>query len=447
MKEETKKKLCKISKIVGFAITFGFAVFGALCAAMLIGNGSKKDDIKTLGSSLVLNEVRSERNIKPRKAPDFSNAENLFNTDNAIHDVYFYESYASPNANYDTYLMDLAGGYYYFCSDYDTTASLVMFEDTLANVNGFGEYVGQFGWGTHVNYSDNGYMAMHASGLGWSKGRYIYVPSGGRVLSISFPYQGSAYLYLVDTLQVPASSYVYLGDNWNPLKAFGDTLSEKGGYLLTEETWTYGSQTYKSLVISGLVFRYEGVVYDRIQMHAKPLNALHYPYVDSSGTIVESPSTQNSGPNEVYVLDYVGFAQSWLDDGTLPVSGVLRVMVGGKADTPSSSGKLPYNGSLQWVTSSRTIEIIDNNGSTTGRYNNRFSYMTDLEFVNMLAEYESEPIDVVNSGQMFGLFTNAFDSLLPILSISILPNISLGMLLFIPLIGAIIVIIIRVVKK
>lgn len=50
-------------------------------------------------------------------------------------------------------------------------------------------------------------------------------------------------------------------------------------------------------------------------------------------------------------------------------------------------------------------------------------------------------------GNVFILIKNGFESIMPLLSLMILPNISLGMLVFLPLVGTIIIVIIKLVKR
>lgn len=456
MKEETKKKLCKISKILGFAITFGFAVFGVLCAAMLIANGSgKKDDIKTLDTSLVQNEVRSERNIKPRKAVNpednllnnytfelSSNEWNYYDTSNNARFIWN-TGYHSLVWNSD----DMPSGYYRLSGSMPLLNFPAGFWVTQASVNAIRGIAPE----QPVFLSTNNYRLLFNLDNQDKYNYYFYLDWG----SVSFPYfmlncstSSDLYLELVDTIKIPASSSVYLGENWNPLKVFGDNLSPKGGYLILNQNWTYGTYTNPTIRLDGLLFKYEGHVFDRITIGLKPLNATHSPYVDSSGNIV-NPS-DNSGTQEIYVLSFVSFSQSWnrvadLGNGVY-VTYSVPVLSAGKADTPVG-GKYPYNGSVIWSSESRTIQIIEDKGTTGERFDNRFLGMTDLDLVKFLSQYQSEGIDVVNTAGMFSLFNNAFSSLLPILSVSILPNITLGMLLFIPLVGGIIVVIIRLVKK
>lgn len=436
MKEETKKKLCKISKIVGFAITFGFAVFGVLCAAMLIGNGSKKDDIKTLDTSLVQNEVRSERNIKPRKAPDIEGAFNYAVRGRTFEHcsfsitsgtlMYVRESVSGEILTLDE--EDLPSGYYYFDFGRNDVGwiyhDIYVYNDIL-EVSGLG--------GEKEVYS--GFATGSMSGIS----QYVYIDWN----NIGFDYISFRWanvgIYLIDTLELPVSSSISFPESFSPLGLFGDSVTNNGGYVYLPNAT--GNEL--DIEITGLLFKYGGVVYDGI--HIECVRALSMGYINDDGELVK----QGGANDYMWALSWIKFYQRY--KGQNPQDGIVVVMSELKSVTDNANDMpVAFTGRTQWVNrSDRTIQIIDDLGTITGRYDGRYSDMTDKKLLEWVSSSFSlgNSLGVMGNNSVFDIFTNAFDSVLPILSIAILPNITLGMLLFIPLIGAIIVIIIRVVKK
>lgn len=449
MKEETKKKLCKISKIVGFVITFGFAVFGVLCAAILIGNGSKKDDIKTLDTSLVQNEVRLERNIKPRKAPDFSGADNLLEGAYNDEGVAFFDDHAEASDSFRVYCLELGKGYYFLNKAYlDFPAFVVGFSN--ASVSDLESLCDLAREGT-LQYPSN----LGPLGIIWAGNNPSYFYFSGGSITISTQVWVYPSLYLVDTLEVPPSDVINFPSNWSPMALISDNLSVKGGYAFVDVSpASYESLVPITVTLRQNLFRYDGKVY----------NEMVFTFVDlSHGDGYIQDDGQPWKPWEKTVADLrtnthvfglysLRFNASFSGESIVALSPVY-------SDTPFQTGGGTYypatvflpTGEYRWVNPKVTyIEVIDSvDIDLSTRYNGRYSDYSDLALLAYINGYLSEGnyLSVGASGGVFDLMTGAFNGLLPILSVQILPNITLGILLFLPLIGGIIVIIIRVIKK
>lgn len=439
MKEETKKKLCKISKIVGLPLLSALP-FGALCAAMLIGNGSKKDDIKTLDNSLVQNEVRSERNIKPRKAIEDNTyliSEVGFGGEHiAVENLHTFRAGASvvwsvyglnssvSNLPFGYYVANVnEGGRFNLLSGGSDSWSA--FNDAVA----VRDYEG--GESLHSWVGDNLVI------VGTSLEQTYFYYDGSK--DFYFEYFGNLVIQLVDTLEIPPSSSISFPESFSPLGLFGDSVTNNGGYVYLPNA----SGNELDIEITGLIFKYGGVVYDGI--HIECVRALSMGYINDDGQLVK----QGGANDYMWALSWIKFYQRY--KGQSPQDGIVVVMAELKSVTDNANDMpVAFTGRTQWVNrSDRTIQIIDDLGTITGRYDGRYSDMTDKKLMEWVSSSFSvgNALGVMGNNSVFDIFTNAFDSVLPILSIAILPNITLGMLLFIPLIGAIIVIIIRVVKK
>lgn len=453
MKDETKKKLCKISKIVGFAITFGFAVFGVLCAAMLIGNGSKKDDIKTLDSSLVLNEVRSERNIKPRKAPDLGDSVNLFDNPDYVEDgCYAYSTYMDGASSsfdpYSVYVLELSAGYYYL--KFPNPSSYIsgyLFNQSLTNVKS-ALALSQLG---RFDYPDGWQVSTI---VGSNTSSYFYC-SGG-VCTFSGYRNNLLGLYLVDTLGLPAQNLVSFPNNWSPMALISDNLSVKGGYAFVDVSpATYETLVPINITLKQNLFRYDGKVYDEMVFTFVDLSHGDG-YIQDDGQPWkpwEKTTAELSSSLHVFGLYSLRFNSSFRGESIVALSPIYSdspFQTGGDGTYYPPTVYLP-TGEYRWVNPKVTyIEVIDYSfGSGSTRFDGRYFDYSDLALLTYLNGYVSEGnyLAIGASGGVFDLMSGAFNGLLPILSVQILPNITLGILLFLPLIGGIIVIIIRVIKK
>lgn len=93
----------------------------------------------------------------------------------------------------------------------------------------------------------------------------------------------------------------------------------------------------------------------------------------------------------------------------------------------------------------QNIRLFDynlKNNASIGEYNSQYT-IYDVFFLNNVSSSGSTG----QIGDVFGMFTTAFNGLTGLFSISILPGITIGVLLFLPLIGIIVFAIIRVIKK
>lgn len=139
--------------------------------------------------------------------------------------------------------------------------------------------------------------------------------------------------------------------------------------------------------------------------------------------------------NDLWYLSKVMYGT---ENGKLDI--VYQPSWGVKAD-----GNSYFKGSYEWTsdiyrfikveTLTESNIVLDNVGHSP------------RQWLNILTTSEGNGYYEGSTGDAFGLLTAAFSAIIPLFSVMVLPNITLGLLLFLPLIGAIIVLIIRVVKK
>lgn len=447
MKEKTKK----ILKGVGL----GLGSIAILALGVGIGACSVKNG---LTQPITTTPIRKGLSERPRNSPIVGDTDNLFNTDNSIPDVYFYDYYAKPAQNLDTYLVHLDEGLYYIKATGTSGESIPYinsFSNSIDELNAFGEYVAQFDWGT-TKYFDDYNPKPNPSPKGWITSGYFYVSSEYPVVSFSLSYYNSIYITLVDTLEVPAENVVNFPSNWSPMALISDNLSVKGGYAFVDVS----PATYQTLVPINVsfkqnLFRYDGKVYDEMVFTFVDLSHGDG-YIQDDGQPWkpwEKTTAELSSSIHVFGLYSLRFNSTFSGDSIVALSPIY-------SDTPFQTGGdgtyypptvyLP-TGEYRWVNPKVTyVEFIDTSfGSGSNRYNGRYSDYTDLNLLIYLNGYLSEGnyLAIGASGGVFEIFTNAFNSVIPLLSVQVLPSISLGILLFLPLIGGIIVVIIRVIKK
>ena len=105
---------------------------------------------------------------------------------------------------------------------------------------------------------------------------------------------------------------------------------------------------------------------------------------------------------------------------------------------------------VTWIDDSwRHISILEDKEIVTARFRYRYSDLTDIQLLNHICggELKVSNVNIIGLSNVNSVLRVAFDGVLPLLSVDILPGISIGLLLFLPLIGLIIVVIIKVVRK
>lgn len=223
------------------------------------------------------------------------------------------------------------------------------------------------------------------------------------------------------TLLTELTTFVFNKDfNYNaPL---GLNLSNYFGGSTTMAT--HVGAIYRFTINTGL-FLSNGKLYDKIVID----------YMDSGGCYFLINSTLTLGTSGMLTYHALGFGISGTNTYDFvnyrDQSQYIKVGTGEVPHTYYESSSTWVNDSWRYLTFSRKLSNDEN--ITLNKFNNNNQYV---------------PSEVgTGDGNIFNLFTSVFQSIAPILAVTILPNLTIGILIFIPLVVGIIIFIIDKIKK
>lgn len=197
------------------------------------------------------------------------------------------------------------------------------------------------------------------------------------------------------------------------------------------------SDLQKNYVFEVGMFKSNGYFFNKVVVQFDYTNGLDY-YQDNSGTLIH-PTNTSMEWNTWTDITFVRMSYQLDNNNMVEVCGRELGLYGG------DTAYRPYTAS--WVNDNyRNIEFIEIN---TFREINKRTIVDIFAMANNTIDNVGYHDGIADIGlqNVIGLFTLAFSSLVPILSISILPNITIGLLLFMPLIAGIIIAIIWIVKR
>lgn len=290
-------------------------------------------------------------------------------------------------------------------------------------------------------YSGNRYVVTFAYQLGKPyKGEFNYGTSSVAqmfyyITLYNLPTQYKTYLNTyIDSLQPPTSSgessndstqtnIINLGVDYNPLNLLNKQLYQNG--YLAQGTTMVGDN---ALVLTGLTFQSNNMTFDTIRVQYYALTSVNFSF-DNGSTILNVADFPNySG----YIFPLLMQYQNSVDNTSVNVlTTPLNV---------SNTGDNYYSISTRiWTNNEyQTLNIISDD-ETIMRDN-----MTTKQLLSIQGSVDSS---IIGGYSPFTLFSSAFTSIASILNIAILPGITIGLLLFMPLLVLIITLIFKMVKK
>lgn len=264
--------------------------------------------------------------------------------------------------------------------------------------------------------------------------------------STSNVFDSSSSVTQLESISVEESIYIDNKYDWRSI--LSNSVDRSTGLFYLDNS-NGGSIVSYTCDLTGLLFEVNGYEYDTIR--------IVYSSVVSGNTIVQTLETgqkqgvqaQNvfgSALQYYYSLESVGYYDSRQGAISNTYRRVYRgFSVGtynvnfsdGESETLCNDYNAPY-----WVDlSGKFLKII--NDSETIVTTPRYSGMTTRQILT----YESNLVTTdIGTGDVFSLLTHTFESIVPILSIAILPNLTIGMLIFIPLIVTIIIVVVKMIK-
>lgn len=198
--------------------------------------------------------------------------------------------------------------------------------------------------------------------------------------------------------------------------------------FVNDSNMTSSSSYSFKTILEGQPFYSGGLVFDTIRLRYDSAQALSY--YDNSGARQTWTASQFAGYSWI---EYVNSVSNRII--------VVNQRLTQAWNSGNSSGVVQSKGS-RWVsTEYQKIQFFNEPNQTI---------ITTLSTLNN-SSYQANTYVIANNdvglGGAFTLLSQAFSSWIPILSVSIVPGITLGMLIFLPLIAGIIILIIWIVKR
>lgn len=219
------------------------------------------------------------------------------------------------------------------------------------------------------------------------------------------------------------SNIINLGVDYNPLNLLNLPLYQSG--YLAQGSSMIGNN---ALALTGLSFKSNGLIFDTIRVSYLSLNSINFSF-DNGVTILNVADYSSFNG---FIFPLLMQYQNSVDNTSVNVfSTPLNI---------SNTGTNYYSISMKiWTNNEyQKIEIISDE-QTIMRDN-----MTTKQLLQIQGSIDSS---VIGGYSPFTLFSSAFTSISSILNIAILPGITIGLLLFMPLLVVIITLIFKLVKK
>lgn len=449
MEQETKHKMKKAMAIAGIATLSAFALIGLFAIGSLIGGCAEKKQPDAAASEQVKTAHTLRRAGADVAADDIdilADADWLHVGFGSISGGYFDVVYQE---DYKIAWVNLPRGYYRLTYDYDTYLYGVVYTGT--------EFF------RSVCYQVDQTHATHQVAEEYYPSDVFNVYHDAGTQDVSYHvFDAGLYgfftwtnvrLELVDFLDVPASSVVSLPEDWNPTAWVSDEAI--GGYPVVHGSYTTeanASGAYVRVGWSNLVFKTasDSAVFTSLVVRYRWLwNGQKYRINDQTLTYAYSSENALLYPVSVSYLD--------------PLTNTWTIVAKEAQDV--IGGDYVHTGKLNWLYPTyRTLGFLDypqnptsptirfyhsgeaGSGEATWQPTPTLQGLTFFDWFGLASWNSPQQVDV-GTGNAIGLISTAFSGMVPILGISIFPNITLGLLLFLPLIGGIIVLIIKAVSK
>lgn len=229
-------------------------------------------------------------------------------------------------------------------------------------------------------------------------------------------------------------------DNFNPVSLYSQNLN--GAINLTSLTIQQYNSNFSYICKTDRAFICNGEVFDTMRVVGLDLtdNATYYT-LDG-----ENFKIWNLG-GSYFVPFYLAYENSvsGLSHGVLYLNSVIR---------DSNNGTALYFNSYRWSNEIyKNITILDKDY----KINSNFYTQTDIDMMSVLNNGNNNNIGNIVSGystslgssnnNVFVWLRGAFSSLTDIFSIALLPGVSIGILIFLPMVVTIIIVIFKLIKK
>lgn len=236
-----------------------------------------------------------------------------------------------------------------------------------------------------------------------------------------------------NTLTIPAKDIVTFPADYNPIVMYGVPFD---GYLfgkLSGETIT-GTNTGGVRKYLNGVFKIDNDIYDRIEIQFSSMS--DRPYISTSGSVQTYP--HESPLETIFPLGI--YARLF---GTDTLNTIWQ------CEYTFENGQQALSRSGRWLNQARqSIAVIDYDPAATG-VSNMFPTYDTLQLLQVRTS-SSQSVSVLGGDgnlDVFTLIAGAFTGLVPLFEVQLLPYLTIGTLLFVPLVVLLIFAILKVLNK
>ena len=436
MKPKTKNILLGVS--LGLNILLGLLVGGALIKACADKPAENASSGLSLSSSVKMHDRNEKKALEPKKATISDDAENLW----------------SPRYRYDGRLMyvddqenlvtassagfassvcwsqplNIIGVYYVDVDYYDGQAGAVALlnktgQTWLATSQGGTSYNLT---GEAFHFSRESFFFAVTDTMLTDNDGYVYLSVSSTSAQAVFPR-----VVYVDALQTAPEDVITFPADYNPLVMFGQ-VSDNALYGSIAVTGT--APQFLRKTITG-VFRIDGAIYD----------ALYIDFIQCKGMAYQA----NDGSVQTFPAN--------LDDLIYYPQSMHARVFGGTTQVPlwahrwgvTNSGTTYLVQSGYWLNGNRqTIAVLDYDANASNISSLYPTYNAlDLLKVRTASSSSVPTIGGDGNADVFGLLGQGFSAVAGIMNIQILPYLTLGTLIFVPLVVLVILAILKVLNK
>jgi len=317
----------------------------------------------------------------------------------------------------------------YYDADY-----YIIYDDELYECNGFRVRYGVYWWG----YDDENYFRVDEISFDYANTGFhnlLEKHLTGDSDANDFNYDcvmSRVSVYGYDLSDIPVIQLLFTQvDNTKETFIFNKVFNYNAP-LGTTIGGAYGDASFDS---AGENMRYINIDCGYFYSNGQLFNQIQYWAIQSAGNTILSnvngTTSPTSAPSGYWIYSFIYYRNTITED---------EVLVNYHEQLPLGQTTKYYNNASVWINDSfRYITFLEpldeENRLIINSFNNN----------NQTAYYGNIGSDDITN--IFSLIGSAFSSWLPILSMSILPSVTIGMLLFIPLVAMLVFAIIRIIKK
>lgn len=229
---------------------------------------------------------------------------------------------------------------------------------------------------------------------------------------------------------------IYLSDSFIP-SAY---VTQNGDYMFNGFAGKNSNAETHIVHLKGLTFLSNGETFNTISLFYAPLNAVSSRVTQDGQTLVD---TTSYGDYICCIAIKYQYVLNDVANSSVTVCSPRRSLIVENGENFNVYDvRPPFN---VWVNENyRKIDVLDDDKSIQ---NDSLLTITNKSTLELLQVTTNVSQDVMGFANVFTLMSSAFAGLASILGISILPGITIGLLLFIPLIVVIIISVIKIIKK